>query len=93
MVQFANQKDNYQLKVKVMRNKFSPLSAENTHLKYPFFYRHLRAIEEDGWDLFSIEMEFSKLCAVSQAWRISHINSDYGVCTIIICSVKAFDIF
>ena len=56
------------------------LFSENTNLRYPFFYRHLRVIEEDGWDLFSTEIEFSKLCAITQGWRISHVNSNYEVC-------------
>ena len=56
------------------------ISSENTNLKYPFFYRHLKSLaEEDGWDMFSVEYEFSKLCAVSQNWKISHVNSNYKV--------------
>lgn len=55
-------------------------TIENTNLRYPFFYRHLRVIEEDGWDLFSTEIEFSKLCAITQGWRISHVNSNYELC-------------
>lgn len=55
-------------------------TIENTNLRYPFFYRHLRAIDEDGWDLFSTEMEFSKLSALTQGWRISHVNSNYELC-------------
>lgn len=59
------------------------LFSENTNLRYPFFYRHLRVIEEDGWDLFSTEIEFSKLCAITQGWRISHVNSNYEVCRLV----------
>ena len=51
----------------------------NTNLRYPFFYRHLKPLEEDGWDLFSLEMEFSHLCSLTQQWRISHANSNYEV--------------
>ncbi|KAM7431350.1 Myotubularin-related protein 9 [Porites harrisoni] len=52
----------------------------NTNLRYPFFYRHLKPLEEDGWDLFSLEMEFSHLCSLTQQWRISHANSNYELC-------------
>lgn len=55
-------------------------TVENTNLRYPFFYRHLRAIDEDGWDIFSTEMEFLKLSSLTQGWRISHVNSGYKVC-------------
>lgn len=52
----------------------------NTNLRYPFFYRHLTTIEEDGWELFNTEIEFSKLFALSQDWRISHANNNYELC-------------
>ena len=53
--------------------------SENTNMKYPFFYRHLKAIDEDGWELFNTEVEFSKLVALTQQWRISHANSNFEV--------------
>ncbi|XP_068736229.1 myotubularin-related protein 9-like [Montipora capricornis] len=55
-------------------------TIENTNMKYPFFYRHLKAIDEDGWELFNTEVEFSKLVALTQQWRISHANSNFELC-------------
>lgn len=56
-----------------LSNLDSPLSL------YPFFYRPMYNIIEDGHTLFSLEMEFAKLLA-SDDWRISTINKDYSVC-------------
>ena len=47
-------------------------------LKYPFFYRPMYTILEDGWTAFRPETEFSKLLQ-SDEWRISHVNSDFTV--------------
>lgn len=46
---------------------------------YPFFYRPMYNILEDGHTLFKPETEFAKLLA-SDEWRISNINKDYSVC-------------
>lgn len=59
------------------------LFLENINLRYFFFYRYLRVIEEDGWDLFSIEIEFFKFCVIIQGWRISYVNSNYEVCRLV----------
>lgn len=55
-------------------------TIENTNMKYPFFYRHLKAVEEDGWELFNPEIEFSILFSLSQQWRISLANSNFQLC-------------
>ncbi|XP_031552763.1 myotubularin-related protein 9-like isoform X2 [Actinia tenebrosa] len=53
---------------------------DDSSLKYPFFYRHLQSLsEEDGWDMFSTDIEFSMMCTSTQNWRISHVNRDYKV--------------
>jgi myotubularin-related protein 9 len=48
---------------------------------YPFFYRAMFPILEDGWTAFRPETEYSQL-VTSQAdeWRISYINKDFSVC-------------
>lgn len=48
---------------------------------YPFFYRPMFPILEDGWTAFRPETEYSQL-VTSQAdeWRISYINKDFSVC-------------
>ena len=53
--------------------------AENSNLLYPFFYRPMYSIVEDGWTAFTTESEFSKLVLKSDEWRISHVNKDYTV--------------
>ncbi|XP_018336659.1 myotubularin-related protein 9 [Agrilus planipennis] len=54
-------------------------NIENVKLSYPFFYRPMYTILEDGYTLFQPEIEFAKLLA-SEEWRISHVNKDYSVC-------------
>ncbi|PSN52380.1 hypothetical protein C0J52_06724 [Blattella germanica] len=46
---------------------------------YPFFYRPMFPILEDGWTAFRPETEYSQL-VTSQAdeWRISYINKDFS---------------
>lgn len=47
---------------------------------YPFFYRPMYSILEDGYTMFRGELEFSKLL-VSDEWRFSSVNKDYSVCS------------
>lgn len=46
---------------------------------YPFFYRPMYTILEDGYTIFRLESEFAKLLATDE-WRITHINRDFSVC-------------
>lgn len=46
---------------------------------YPFFYRPMYTILEDGYTLFKPEIEFAKLLAGDE-WRITDINKDFSVC-------------
>lgn len=46
---------------------------------YPFFYRPMYNLLEDGYTLFKPETEFAKLIA-SGEWRLSTVNKDYSVC-------------
>lgn len=53
---------------------------ENPSSFYPFFYRPMFEILEDGWTAFLLESEFSKITFRTEEWRISHVNKDYSVC-------------
>lgn len=46
---------------------------------YPFFYRPMYTILEDGYTMFRTELEFAKLLATDE-WRVTYINQDYSVC-------------
>jgi myotubularin-related protein 9 len=47
---------------------------------YPFFYRPMYTIMEDGWTAFQLETEFAKLVGgKSDEWRISTVNKDFEV--------------
>lgn len=55
------------------------LFAEEPLLQYPFFYRAMYQILEDGWTAFMPESEFSRLVQPGDDWRISYVNKDYKV--------------
>ncbi|CAG0895172.1 unnamed protein product, partial [Darwinula stevensoni] len=55
-------------------------NIEDTRLHYPFFYRAMHAILEDGWMAFLLDSEFPKLTRHSDDWRISAVNRDFQVC-------------
>ncbi|KAL4705246.1 hypothetical protein ACJJTC_010265 [Scirpophaga incertulas] len=46
---------------------------------YPFFYRHMHPIVENGYTLYSLEGEFTKVLATEE-WRVSRVNNNYTVC-------------
>lgn len=46
---------------------------------YPYFYRPMYAILEDGYTMFRQELEFGKLLA-SDEWRLTAVNKDFSVC-------------
>lgn len=46
---------------------------------YPFFYRPNFNILEDGYSIFSTELEYAKLLA-GDDWRITLVNQNYTVC-------------
>lgn len=51
----------------------------NLPQEYAFFYRPMYSILEDGFTMFSIETEFSKLLTTD--WRLSTVNKDFAVCS------------
>ncbi|KAF4531437.1 hypothetical protein B566_EDAN004207 [Ephemera danica] len=57
-------------------------SLEDVTLLYPFFYRPMYTILEDGWTAFRPESEFSRLLVPgsSEDWRITYVNKDFSVC-------------
>merc|ERR1719209_1288238 len=61
--------------------KLSNVPAARTHLLYPFFYQSALDIVEEGWQIFDLEQEYSRLVlSLSDAWRISRVNQNFGVC-------------
>lgn len=55
-------------------------SSADLYLLYPFFYRAMFDILEDGWIAFPMEAEFAKLVKHRDEWRISYVNKDFSVC-------------
>ncbi|KAJ8956802.1 hypothetical protein NQ318_014216 [Aromia moschata] len=55
-------------------------NLDKPELLYPFFYRPMYNILEDGHTLFKPETEFTKLIA-SDEWRISNVNKNYSICS------------
>ncbi|KAG7304329.1 hypothetical protein JYU34_011268 [Plutella xylostella] len=53
--------------------------VDDPRLFYPFFYRHMQPIMENGYTLYSLEGEFTKVLA-SEDWRASRVNQRFTVC-------------
>ncbi|OXB78609.1 UNVERIFIED_CONTAM: hypothetical protein H355_010089 [Colinus virginianus] len=55
-------------------------TLDSVTLMYPFFYRPMFEIEEDGWCTFLPDEEFELLSSVTDEWRLSCVNKDFSVC-------------
>ncbi|XP_076059911.1 myotubularin-related protein 9-like isoform X1 [Oratosquilla oratoria] len=58
-------------------------------LLYPFFYRPMYTVLEDGWTAFLPESEFSRLVQSGDDWRMSYVNKDYKVSLIYTSALSA----
>lgn len=54
-------------------------NLRDVHSLYPFFYRPMYSILEDGYTMFGPELEFAKLLATDE-WRLSTVNQAFAVC-------------
>ncbi|XP_026050888.1 myotubularin-related protein 9-like [Carassius auratus] len=62
-------------------NSIEALSTlDSVSLMYPFFYRPLFEVIEDGWQLFVAEESFKDLESMTDEWRLSEVNKDFRVC-------------
>ncbi|KAK6960629.1 myotubularin-related protein 9 [Biomphalaria glabrata] len=55
-------------------------NIDDLTLRYPFFYRPMFEVLENGWQAFSPESEFNKFKECSEEWRISYVNKDFKIC-------------
>lgn len=55
-------------------------NLDDPRLFYPFYYRPLFDIIEDGWQSFELEREYNKFLQNTDEWRISHVNKQYKLC-------------
>uniref|UniRef100_A4IHQ8 Myotubularin-related protein 9 n=1 Tax=Xenopus tropicalis TaxID=8364 RepID=A4IHQ8_XENTR len=55
-------------------------TLDSVTLMYPFFYRPMFEVTENGWSLFLPEQEFEQLALETEDWRLSSVNRDYSVC-------------
>ncbi|ELU07118.1 hypothetical protein CAPTEDRAFT_168491 [Capitella teleta] len=57
-------------------------NVDNINLSYPFFFRPMFDIFEDGWQAYTVESEFNRLQKyLSADWRISSLNRTFEVCS------------
>lgn len=71
----ANSDDYHNIYLSIQRLS----NLEKPELLYPFFYRPMYSILEDGYTLFQPEVEYAKLIA-SEEWRVTNVNKNYAVC-------------
>ncbi|NWW74648.1 MTMR9 protein, partial [Climacteris rufus] len=55
-------------------------TLDSVTLMYPFFYRPMFEVVEDGWCSFLLEEQFESLCSMTNEWRVSYVNEDFCVC-------------
>ncbi|XP_040984876.1 myotubularin-related protein 9 isoform X3 [Aquila chrysaetos chrysaetos] len=55
-------------------------TLDSVTLMYPFFYRPMFEIVEDGWRCFLPDEEFELLSSATDEWRLSCINKEFSVC-------------
>uniref|UniRef100_A0A8C5TSZ7 Myotubularin-related protein 9 n=1 Tax=Malurus cyaneus samueli TaxID=2593467 RepID=A0A8C5TSZ7_9PASS len=55
-------------------------TLDSVTLMYPFFYRPMFEVVEDGWSSFLLEQEFEHLSSVTNEWRLSCVNKEFSVC-------------
>ncbi|CAB1342511.1 unnamed protein product [Coregonus sp. 'balchen'] len=56
-------------------------TLDSVSLMYPFFYRPMFQVIEDGWNSFLSEDAFKDLESMTEEWRLSDVNKDYSVCS------------
>ncbi|BFZ21316.1 hypothetical protein BsWGS_24355 [Bradybaena similaris] len=56
-------------------------NIDDITLRYPFFFRPMFEVLENGWQAFSPETEFNRFKECSEDWRISYVNKDFKVCS------------
>ncbi|XP_056437309.1 myotubularin-related protein 9 isoform X1 [Gadus chalcogrammus] len=56
-------------------------TLDSVSLMYPYFYRPMFEVIEDGWNSFLPEDAFKDLEAMTDEWRLSEVNRDFRVCT------------
>lgn len=55
-------------------------TLDTISLMYPFFYRPMFEVTEDGWHAFLPEQEFELLSSETDEWQLSYVNKDFTVC-------------
>ncbi|XP_028652223.1 myotubularin-related protein 9 [Erpetoichthys calabaricus] len=55
-------------------------TLDSALLMYPFFYRPMFEVVEDGWKSFLPEQAFKHIESMTNEWRLSQVNKDFSVC-------------
>lgn len=56
-------------------------NLDDSRLFYPFYYRPMFDIIEDGWQTFALEREYQKMLQATDDWRISNANANFKLCS------------
>lgn len=56
-------------------------NLDDCRLFYPFHYRPMFDIVEDGWQTFQLDREYQKILQSTDDWRVSQANKDYKLCS------------
>lgn len=56
-------------------------NLDDSRLFYPFYYRPMFDIIEDGWQTFELDREYQKILQSTDDWRVSQANKGYKLCS------------
>lgn len=56
-------------------------NLDDSRLFYPFYYRPMFDIIEDGWQTFELEREYQKILQSTDDWRVSQANKNFKLCS------------
>lgn len=56
-------------------------NLDDSRLFYPFYYRPMFDIIEDGWQTFELDREYRKILQSTDEWRVSYANKGYALCS------------
>lgn len=56
-------------------------NLDDPRLMYPFYFRPMFDIIEDGWQAFELDREYKKILQNTDDWRVSNANKEYALCS------------
>lgn len=56
-------------------------NLDDSRLLYPYYFRPMFDVIEDGWQAFELQREYKKLLSGSDEWRVTNANKNFSLCS------------